>query len=137
MIETHKKDLSQLRQRISPELFISGDGTAVDATALCAFLRNEMLPMFESMLDELGEIDEAVAELAEDETGTIDADFADVVKLLVTSGMPLVEELARRSAGDQNLTAGCAAWCKLASETLATLEEPPDDGDDEQEPEVK
>jgi ABC-type transporter Mla subunit MlaD len=113
-------------------------GTA-DVTA---HLRDTLWPWLESLLDEIGEIDEAVGELVDQAEDFLQPDTAAIFANVIQACAALAGELRKRAPGDQALAMSLAQADQIVQAAAAKLAEitglsdgDEDDEDDEDEDE--
>jgi uncharacterized protein YydD (DUF2326 family) len=102
---------------------------------------NTMWPFIEAVVDVVDEMDDAVAEMVDQQEDYLQAETAGVFAAVVQSSLMLTQELRKRAAGDELLVKRIEAHEQLCQQAIATLgeitmiapegEEGDDDADDD------
>lgn len=128
-VETLRSDLQGIQERFRA-------GTDRSAEALWNLLGDEIFPFLESLTNEMGEMDEALEEVAEGMPEALHAETSAVFVGIIASGRVLIADLARRIGNTEpKLSAAIREWRKLAQEgeqilqNVTVVVEEEDDGD--------
>ncbi len=125
-IETLKLDLKQITEQA--QIVSTGPEVA-------AFLQNNLLPWFESLIEEVSEMDDSIEDVVHQSVDVLHEDSAEVFAGIIASGTIIASELQTRVGNDARLLAVIREWRALAKQGTEILDEiviPDDeDGDDE------
>lgn len=80
------------------------------------YLRNNLLPLFEAVVAELGEQDEAIADLVQGASEVLHTESAGVFAAIIVSGRALAAELRTRAGNDHRLLALVKEFGELADQ---------------------
>jgi len=101
-----------------------------------AHLKDTVWPFLEALVDIVEEMDDAVAELVDQQEDYLQTETAAVFAALVQSSLQIAAELRKYAAGDELLTKRIDEHEKLCQQAVATLGEitmiPSDDADEEE-----
>jgi len=105
-----------------------------------AHLKDTMWPFMEALVDIVEEMDDAIAELVDQQEDYLQTDTAAVFAALVQSSLQLAAELRKHAAGDELLAKRIDEHEKLCQQAIATLGEitmiASDDADEEDDDEA-
>lgn len=133
--------IEQLQADLKQVITAVPSGPLVTAPEIGSYLKNNLLPLFQSLADELGEVDDSVCDLVNRAVDVLHEDNAQVFAGVIASGKLLVGELRTRIGSDRRLLDAIKEWETLAKEGVQILEditipddEDPDEGDEQPEP---
>lgn len=108
-------------------------GALATADDAVQFMRANLLPFLESLLDEVGEMDDSIEDIVHQSVDVLHADSAAVFAGIIEGGATLITELKTRCSGDARLLSMIKDWENLANQGREILEEIviPEDEDDE------
>lgn len=86
-------------------------------------LKETLWPFLEALVDVVDEIDDAVAEMVDQQEDYLQAETASVFAALVQSSLMLSDELRKRIGGDEVMTKRIDAHDQLCQQAMATLGE--------------
>lgn len=110
-------------------------GKLTTANDVVSFFSSDLLPWLESLVEEFGEVDEAVADLMDGAPDTLHEDTADTFASIIATGLVLATELEKRTPGEPKLLEAIGKFRELCTEGSGLLEAitVPDESDDEDE----
>lgn len=98
-------------------------------------LKNTLWPFLEAIIDVVEEMDDAVAELVDQQEDYLQPETAAVFAAVIQSSLGLVAELRKRAAGDANIMAAITQHEQICQQALIMLGEVTmvsgDDGEDD------
>lgn len=115
-IETLKEDAKRVIAALPT-------GITVTADQLSAFMRDNLLPLAESLIEEIGEVDGVVDDLVHQTQEVLHDESAEVFAGIITGGEVLVTELRTRCGNDQRILTLIRAWLELAKRGKQILED--------------
>jgi len=114
-------------------------GPLTTAAEMAKFQKDELLPIIQGMLEEMGEMDLALSAVVEHSEDLLHVDSATTFAGIIEGGRKIAEALlARLTPADPELHTLVTDWVKLADEGVALLDEityPDPEDDDETETE--
>jgi hypothetical protein len=139
--------IEQLKSDAAAVVAALPSGPLISAADMAAYMKNNLLPLFADLVDELGEMDAAVAELVTGSVDVLHTDSSTVFRTLIEGGTKIIADLQARiselgGAVTGELAQAIKEWASLAQEGREILEDvtfadadDEDDGDDEDEDE--
>lgn len=99
-----------------------------------AYMRDNLLPWMESLVNEVNEMDGAIEDLVHESADVLHEENGAVFAGIIAGGLALATELAQRAGNDPRLIKIIREYRDLAKQGSAILEEIvlPDDEDDEE-----
>jgi hypothetical protein len=113
-------------------------GKLTTANDVVSFFSSDLLPWLESLVEEFGEVDEAVADLMDGAPDTLHEDTADTFASIITTGLVLATELEKRATGEPKVLEAISKFrelCEDGSNVLGEITVPDEDEDEDQESE--
>lgn len=128
-IDTLKSDFAAIQSKID-----AMSGPLTTAPEIMSLLKNDLVPFIGEVVKEVGEVDEAVADMYAQAEDILQPETAAEVAALILTGRTLVKELMTLNP---KAAAACKAWLQLSKtveETLAeiTVDDPSDDDEDDE-----
>lgn len=121
-IETLKQDLKQIMASAPRPTFAEGDGS-VTAERVAGFLANDLLPLIETLVDEVSEQDECIEAMVNQTEDILHEENAAVFSGIIVGAAALVAELRTRAGNDKRLLTMIREWQTLAAQGKTILEE--------------
>lgn len=128
--------IEQLQDDLKQVIGAVPSGPLVTAPEIAAYLKNNLLPLVESTVDELAEVDGSVGDLVTQAQDVLHEDSAQVFAGIIASGKVLISELRTRIGNDHRLLKAIKEWEELAKEGAQLLDDITIPDDEEEQPEA-
>ncbi len=133
--------IEQLKSDAAAVVAALPSGPLVSAADMAAYLKNNLLPLFADMVDELGEQDAAIAELVAGAVDVLHTDSSTVFRTLIEGGAKIIADLQAQIAAlggsvTGELAQAVSEWTSLAQDGREILDDVTfDDADEDDEDE--
>lgn len=115
--------IEQLKADLKEVMAAAPSGALVTAEEVAAFQRNNLLPLLETMFDEVGEMDDTIEDLVHRSADVLHVESAAVFAGIIEGAALLVAELKTRVGDDRRLLKAIREWSELAKQGQELLEE--------------
>lgn len=130
--------IEELKQDINATLVKLAESPPTTIDNVTQFLRMELVPLMQAVVDEIDEIDSAVGDIVHGSEDVLHSESAAVFAGIIASGTVIATELAQRAGNDkrlQGILKEFHALCKEGTALLAEIvleDEEEDDGEEEE-----
>jgi len=130
--------IEQLKSDAAAVVAALPSGPLISAADMAAYMKNNLLPLFADFVDELGEMDSALAEMVTGAADVLHTDNSAVFLTLIEGGAKIIADLQAKIAELGGAVSGELAqaikeWDSLAADGREILEDVTFDDQDEDE----
>lgn len=132
-IETLKADAKAVGDQLD-----AMNSALTTAPELCDFLKNNLIPLQQSIVAEMAEMDDTVRDVYEGADDILQPETGELLAAVVVGAMGIITQLKAKldkaNIADRKALAAIKEWEEIAKEAAATIEEItiPDDGDEDE-----